>query len=50
MKRNDSPYNIGAFHEIDPLYSVANQLNIFTADGIETLKVIKEKMMFINGD
>ena len=47
---NDIPYSIDAFQLIEPLYIVASQLNTFTAEGIETLNVISEKMMFINWD
>ena len=34
---------------IDPLYSVASQLKIFTAEGIDTLNVIAENSTFISG-
>jgi hypothetical protein len=35
---------------IEPLYSVASQLKTLIADGIATLKVIAEKIMFIRLD
>ena len=50
IKMNESPYNIGVFKLIEPLYKVANQLNTFTADGIDTLNVMSEKIIFINAD
>ena len=33
---------IGAFHQIAPLYIVAVQLKVFTADGMATAKVRNE--------
>ena len=50
MNRKESAYSIGVLRLIDPLYIVASQLKTLIAEGIDTLKVIAENMMFIRGD